>query len=115
MVNQAEARGVDAARVVAKNSRRRMDQFTADLRAFKNFRVGGMTLGLFVKVFNLFDIRNEADVYGQTGRATASDAQLQIAGLSDAINRVNTTAEFTVRPDFYTEPREIQMGVELNF
>jgi hypothetical protein len=115
VINQAEARGVDAARVVSKNSRRRPAQFNVDLRAFKNFRVSFLNFSVFLKVFNVFDIRNEVDIYGQTGRATASPAQLGIAGLSSAINRINTAEDYLIRPDFYSEPREIQFGVDINF
>jgi hypothetical protein len=115
VVNQAEARGEDAARVLSKNSRRRPAQFNVDLRAFKNFKVDFLNFSVFLKVFNVFDIRNEVDIYGQTGRATASPAQLGIAGLSSAINRINTAEDYLIRPDFYSEPREIQFGVDINF
>jgi hypothetical protein len=54
-------------------------------------------------------------IYGQTGRATASPAQLGVAGLSQSINRINTVEDYLVRPDFYSEPREIQFGVDINF
>jgi hypothetical protein len=115
VINQAEARGEDAARVVSKNSRRSPAQFNVDLRAFKNLRVGFLNFSVFLKVFNVFDIRNEVGIYGQTGRATASPAQLGIAGLSSAINRINTAEDYLIRPDFYSEPREIQFGVDINF
>jgi outer membrane receptor for ferrienterochelin and colicin len=115
VINQAEARGEDAARVVSKNSRRQPGQLNVDLRAFKNFQVGFVNFSVFVKVFNVFDIRNEVYIYGQTGRATASPAQLGVAGLSQSINRINTVEDYLVRPDFYSEPREIQFGVDINF
>jgi len=113
VVNQAEAQGADAARVVQNNSRRRPETLNFDLRLFKNFFFDPLNVSLFVKVFNLFDRRNEVTVYGETGRATASTASLGIGEVSG--DRINPVSAYIVRPDFYSEPREIQLGLEINF
>jgi hypothetical protein len=99
---------------VQKNSRRQPDQLTMDLRLFKNFQIGFVNLSLSARVFNLFDARNEVTVYGQTGRAFATPQALG-AGSVDKAGRVNPVEQYIIRPDFYSEPREIQLGVELNF
>jgi outer membrane receptor for ferrienterochelin and colicin len=114
VVNQAEARGEDAARTVQKNSRRRPATYTVDLRLFKNFSFGPFSASVFAKVFNLFDTRNENDVYGETGRATATVQALGASNISNT-NRINPVGEYIVRPDYFSEPREIQFGVELSF
>ncbi|MEW6511996.1 MAG: TonB-dependent receptor [Bacteroidota bacterium] len=114
VINQAEGRGEDAARVLQKNSRRQPATYTVDLRLFKNFSLAGLDLSVFVKVFNLFDRRNEVSIYGQTGRASATVSQLGLEGVGGA-GRVNTVGDYIVRPDFYSEPREIQVGFDLNF
>lgn len=114
VINQANARGQDAARIVTKNSRRGPETYDLDLRAFKNFKVGDLGLSAFVKVFNLLDRRNEITVYGETGRASATAEQLGLGG-TGGLNRINTVDEFLVRPDYYSSPREIQVGLELNF
>lgn len=114
VINQAEARGEDAARVISKNSRRRVDQFTVDLKANKVFTLGSASLNVFLRVFNLFDRRNEVDVFGETGRSFATPRQVGVAGL-EGINRVNTVQEYLVRSDYYSEPRQIQIGVDVNF
>jgi outer membrane receptor protein involved in Fe transport len=113
-INQAESRGEDAARAVQKNSRRRPENYTVDIRAFKDFSLGPLSANVFVKVFNLFDRRNETDIYTQTGRATAT-VQALGAGNIDAVGRVNAVGEYIVRPDYFSEPREVQVGVELSF
>ncbi|HWP82581.1 MAG TPA: TonB-dependent receptor [Bacteroidota bacterium] len=115
VLNQAEGRGEDAARVLTKNSRRRPPTYTIDLNAFKNFALGPLNLVVFLKVFNLFDRRNEVEVFGQTGRATASVRALGAGPVNQNPGRVNTVEQFITRPDFYSEPREIQVGVELSF
>ena len=113
VINQAEARGEDASRAVEKNSRRRPENYTVDLRLFKNLDIAPLNLSVFVKVFNLFDRRNEVDVYGQTGRAIASPQALGAGNIS-VVGRPNTVETYLIRPDFYSEPREIQVGIELN-
>jgi hypothetical protein len=113
-LNQAESRGQDAARGIKRNSRRRPDNYTIDLRLFKNFNVGGITFSVFTKIFNLLDRRNEIDTYGETGRATATPQQLGIGSIIGG-NRVNTVEQYLLRPEFYSEPREIQLGIEMNF
>jgi hypothetical protein len=114
VINQAEGRGEDASRVVQGNSRRRPATLDIDLRMFKNFTISTVTASVFVRVINLLDRRNEITVYGQTGRATATPEQMGIGGLG-GLNRINTPEEFLLRPDFYSEPREVQVGLELNF
>ncbi len=113
-LNQADFRGEDASNGVRENSRRRPDNITFDLRLFKNLEFAGLELSLFAKVFNVFDTRNELDVYGQTGRATATPQNLGIGNIAGG-NRVNTVEQYLKRPEFYSEPREIQFGMELNF
>ncbi len=113
-LNQADPRGQDASNGIKRNSRRRPDNYTVDLRLFKSFTVGGVEFSLFTKIFNLFDRRNEIDTYSETGRATATPTQLGIGTVTGG-SRVNTLEQYLVRPEFYSEPREIQLGIEINF
>ena len=115
VVNQADPRGVDVALAVQKNSRRRPDSFNLDLRAYKDFELGFLKCSVFLRVFNLLDTRNEVYVYGQTGRATATPEQLGVGSGITGINRVNTVDEYIIRPDFYSEPRQVQLGLDVNF
>jgi hypothetical protein len=111
VLNQSEGRGEDASRVVQGNSRRRPATLDVDLRMFKNFTINTMTFSVFCRVINVLDRRNEIVVYGQTGRASATPEQLGISGLG-GLNRINTPEQYLLRPDFYSEPREVQFGVE---
>jgi hypothetical protein len=112
-INQAESQGVDAARIVTNNSRRRPATLNFDVRIFKGFTIAPMNFSVFLKVFNLFDRRNEVTVYGETGRASATVETLGVGEVSG--DRLNTVSSYIVRPDWYSEPREIQFGVEVNF
>lgn len=114
VLNQAEGSGQDANRAALRNSRRQPSNYTIDLRVFKNVTVSALNMSFFVKVFNLFDRRNETSVYGQTGRAMASAEALGLPP-SPGTNRVNTVEQYINQPGNYSEPREIQFGVDLNF
>lgn len=113
-INQADEQGVDAARVDRRNARLRPASANLDLRLFKNFTFNPVTLSIFVKVFNVFDTRNEVEVYAQTGRASATPEALGVGQVGGA-NRLNTVQEYLLRPDYYSEPREIQVGFEISF
>lgn len=115
VLNQAEGRGEDASRQAQKNSRRRPATYNIDLNMFKSFRVVGVDMNVFLKVFNLLDRRNEINIYGQTGRASASARSLGVEALSQNLNRVNTVEDYLRRADYYSEPREIQIGFEISF
>lgn len=114
-LNQAEGRGEDASRQVQKNSRRQPPIYAMDMNLFKMFDLGVIDANVFVKVFNVFDRRNEVVVYGQTGRSSASLRALGAEPVNRNPGRINTVQQYIVRPDFYSEPREILFGVELSF
>ncbi len=88
-----------------KNSRRKPSNFVVDMRLHKSFPISGdMKARLFGRVFNLFDKRNEADVFDDTGRAGFT-----------LLQPTSGNSVFFVRPDFYSPPREVQVGFEFDF
>ena len=95
-----------------KNSRRKPDFLTFDLRLFKKLPIAGTEFTLFANVYNLFDRRNEVDVFTDTGRA---DQTLEAINITREDVGNNTLTEFFTRPDFYSEPREVQLGIEFSF
>jgi len=113
-LKQAEESGSDVSRTIKENSRRRPTNYTVDLRAFKNVELDLLNVSFFVKVFNIFDRRNEIDIFGTTGRATTT-VRAEGAGNVSAVNGINSVSEYLIRPEFYSEPREMQVGVEINF
>lgn len=96
-----------------ENSARRPSVFNVDAYIYKNLKFGGYGAQLFLRVFNLFDRKNERDVYSDTGRAGYTLAPLYTGGLRP--RGVNTLDEYFVRPDFYAPPRQIQVGMEFKF
>jgi len=96
-----------------ENSGRRPAQFTVDMYMYKNFRMWAAGFQVFLRVFNLFDRRNEVNVFTDTGRAGYSLAPLYVGGLRPA--GLNTLDQYYIRPDYYSEPRRVQVGLEIQF
>jgi hypothetical protein len=65
-------------------------------------------------VFNVFDIQNEYTVYDDTGRAGFT-TDLARAAATNPNERVNTLEEFYTRPSWFSEPRRIEIGFNLEF
>jgi len=91
---------------LTENSERRPNLITFDLQVFRDLRVNNMNISLFAKIFNLFDSRGEQQVYDDSGRATYT-LQNTTTGGADP--------QFLVQPQFYTQPRRVQLGFSLGF
>jgi hypothetical protein len=96
-----------------ENSARRPDIFTMDLYTYYNFAFMGLRYQFFVRVFNLFDRLNELDVFADTGRSGYTLAPLYVGGLHP--RGLNSLDQYYIRPDYYAEPRRIQLGFEIQF
>lgn len=102
------------------NSERRPTQTNVDLLAEKSFKVEGLNLTIFLKVFNLFDVLNERLIYTDTGRATYTLLNSQGSAkatneLSQEIPGVHSAEEYFIQPQFYMPPREVKLGFSLEF
>ena len=88
-----------------KNSRRKPTRFTLDLTAFKDFTLSSYRVKLFAKMFNVLDSKNPDQVFGDTGEADFTfDSRA-----------VEADQTFYLRPDFFSEPRRIQVGASFGF
>ncbi len=71
-------------------------------------------LRIELMVKNVFDFKNENDVYADTGTATytttiPNDRRGEVA-------EINTFEEFFLyQPNYYSRPREVRVGVTLQF
>ena len=96
-----------------ENSARRPMLFTVDLFMYKNFGWLGLRYQFFIRVFNLFDRLNEVDIFTDTGRSGYTLAPLYVGGLHP--RGLNSLDSYFIRPDYYSVPRRIQLGFELQF
>jgi len=97
-------------RIGLENSARRPGTATFDVFASKNLNLGGIPLALYTRIFNLFDTRNEVDVYSDTGRAFPN-----LRFNPGEPQGLNTKEEFLERPNFYAAPRQVTVGLSLTF
>ena len=86
-------------RIAFENSRRKPATLNVDMLAHYDFHFFGFKQALFIKAYNLFDIKNELDVFTDTGRATYTHALNYQLG-----DRC---------PDFFSKPRLFMFGLKL--
>jgi outer membrane receptor protein involved in Fe transport len=89
-----------------ENSRQKPNQFIIDLMAYKDINIGPVDVQLFARVFNLLDSKSPVNVWGDTGEV---DFTLQITQAAQA------DPSWFIRPDYYSEPRRIQIGTKISF
>ena len=97
--------GINASEDITTNSQNKPEQFTVDLRLYKNFNFYGQQLRAFLNIFNAFDSQNVNSLFTDSGDADTPLPE----------NIQNPERGFLDRADFFSEPRRIQLGVEVNF
>ncbi len=105
---------------VLPNSDRKPTQKNVDLQTSYRFGIGDFHMTLFAKVYNLFDTLNERYVYNDTGRATYTFANRTQQETDTLIKHygepgVHEWKDYVNRPDFYTAPREVRLGLTVEF
>jgi outer membrane receptor protein involved in Fe transport len=95
-----------------ENSDNRPSYFNMDFYVTKYFMLGSVNVSVFLKVYNVFDTASELEVYGDTGRAGYT---LELTRAQEEPRGVNTLAEYYARPDFYSPPRQVVVGMSVGF
>jgi len=93
------------------NSENRPFMVNVDVYATKYLDLFGYDVNLFGKIYNLFDTLNERDVFSDTGRAGYSLDE----NYSGEPRGINTIEEYYRRPDFYSAPRQVVVGLSVTF
>ena len=102
--------------VLLRNSRRKLSTFRVDAKIYKNFNLGKINGKIHLSIYNLTDRRNENYIYGDSGRAneTIEKTRAEVISPFEPL-RPNTLNDFFNRPDWYDEPREIQLGLQVSW
>jgi len=101
-----------------ENSGRKPYHFTTDLNFYKYFRIGNSRIKCVVKVYNLFDRKNENYVNNDTGRAGSSLVPTYAGqSITEHENNpaVHSLNEYLYSPTYYSNPRQILIGLSYNF
>ena len=94
-----------------ENSERKPAHYNIDLNAHKKFNIMGLKYSIFLKVYNLFDRKNEIKVYEDTGRASYTLRSFY----AGEWRNYSTLKDYLNRPDFYSEPRRVILGMSVEF
>lgn len=97
------------------NSQLKPYTLDVDLKLFYDLFLGKSTrITFFARVYNLFDILNELNVYSDTGTAdfTLSEYNRRIDGTPSIINSLD---EYYRDPSYYSAPRRIELGASIYF
>ncbi|MBN2280310.1 MAG: TonB-dependent receptor [Candidatus Marinimicrobia bacterium] len=92
------------------NGERKPMTMTFDLNITKDIKMKYMLLSPFVKITNLFDRRNNRDVYTSSGTA---DYDYNM--IFETYRGYRTQEEWYVQPNYYDEPRKVVIGCSINF
>jgi len=69
---------------------------------------------VFVNVYNLFDNKDATNVYADTGSPTYTTT-VRPNQITYNANRIGTVNHWMTRPEWYTWPRQIQVGLSVGF
>ena len=102
------------------NSQRKPSRRGVDLRVSYDFDFSGIGYQVFIKVYNLFDNKNERFVFNDTGTAEYTYANKNQREPQELTSRyglpgVKTFDQWVTRPDYYFAPREIRLGISVEF
>lgn len=89
--------------------------FNIDLRLYKDFMLGSNRLSFFLRVYNLLDIKNQLNVYNDSGTADFTFAEYLALTNGNPTRIVNSVQQYYANPSFYSEPRRIEIGATFFF
>jgi outer membrane receptor for ferrienterochelin and colicin len=91
---------------LATNSRNKPTRLTIDFTTFKKINIARYNLEFFIVVYNLLDFGNPDQVFADSGKPDYS-----------VYDQPTTDADpgWFIRPDYYAEPRRIQIGTRISF
>ncbi|MAJ43273.1 MAG: hypothetical protein CMF96_00825 [Candidatus Marinimicrobia bacterium] len=83
-----------------------------DFRAYYNYELNQYKLNFFFKVFNLFDRLNHHGIYADSGVANRT-RYLEQAQSQNTSEYINSVEEWFNNETFYSSPRRIEIGVNI--
>ena len=101
------------------NSGRKPIQKNIDAKLETRVLVRGYRLGLFIRVYNLFDLRNERYVFDDTGTAKytyeyRSNQESEQLIENYGMPGLHTWEDYVTRPNYYSSPRSFKLGLSLD-
>ncbi len=97
-------------RIGLENSDRKPMYLNFDIYASKGFKIANQAASFFARIYNVFDLQNEIQVYNDTGRAFPN-----MRFQTGEPQGLNSKSEYLFRPDYYSAPRRVSIGFTLSF
>jgi len=97
-----------------ENSDRKPATYNFDLNLYKTVKYNNFRMKLFCKIFNLTDQLNQIRVYSSTGNSEAPYRTIPATFVLSQ-NPNFTAGEVDLRPDYYSEPRRVLLGIQLQY
>ena len=115
-ITNYDSQGEVLSNVLLRNSRRKPSTYRIDLKIHRSIEIAGREGKFYIRIQNLTDRRNHISVYGDSGRAdqTIQEARAQIISPFEPM-RPNSLEQFFTRPDWYDPPRQIQLGIQMQW
>ena len=109
---------IQGMRSAEENSDSRPFLFTTDFRVYKNVMFGKQRIGISLKIYNLFDRKNQRYVFSDTGSSGytliptyAGQSLAEHSGVSG----LHTLDEYLYSPTNYSNPRQILVQISWHF
>lgn len=99
---------------ILTNSLLKPASVNADLRAYYDLVFGDFRFSIFARVYNIFDVSNEDNVYNDSGTADYTLTE-QLRRRDGSLELVNSIDEFFRNPTYYSEPRRIELGMTIYY
>jgi hypothetical protein len=96
------------------NSQLKPSFFDIDVQGFYVLPVSEIKIIAFLRIFNILDIRNETNVFVDTGRAGFTTDE-NVALATNPKQYVNSVDQWFRIPTHYSEPRRIEFGFNMEF
>lgn len=102
------------------NNERKPTRKGMDMRLSYDFSIADINYQIFAKVYNVFDTKNERYVFDDTGTAEytfVNRSRDEPEILKERYDQpgVHTYDEYVTRPDYYFSPREVRLGLSIEF
>lgn len=104
--------GASAFSGFAENIDRKPTFFEMDFRSSYKVSIAGLSCTLFCNIYNVFDVRNERTVWNDTGRGTYTLTAKDVPDTS--MDRIGHLQEHINHPDWFSDPRKINIGLHIN-
>ena len=95
------------------NSGKKPSVLSFDLRLSYQLKLLGISSMAYFNIYNFFDNRNELSVWSDTGRATYTLTAKDVT-TTDPL-RIGNLNEHLLKPEWYAEPRKVDIGIKFLF